>query len=115
MIIPTITRPWIKARIRNPGKNDDFYGSSLWKSTKKVHFASVPWVIVKPINGVVYSNKYCFDCFTEGRINSNQIHVDHVVEIEDGGDKTEPTNLLSRCQKHHNRKTHNEKKKRINP
>ena len=112
MVISDVKRFWIKARIRSQGKNDDFYQSSLWKSTKKVHFASAPWIDATPLRGIAYSNLYCIDCWTEGRINSNQIHVDHVVEIEDGGDKTEPTNLLSRCQKHHNRKTHNEKKKR---
>lgn len=114
MEIKSISRPWIKQAKRNKGKNDAFYQSSTWRNTKKSFKASEPTIQLKPIFGIPYDNHYCADCWEEGKINSEKIEIDHVLAIDDGGDETDQSNLRSRCHKHHNRKTHEERKKRLN-
>jgi len=50
-------------------------------------------------------------CLAEGKVTQGAI-VDHIVEIQDGGDLTSPDNLQTLCRYHHNLKTSQEKKER---
>jgi 5-methylcytosine-specific restriction protein A len=51
-------------------------------------------------------------CLAEGRVTQGVI-VDHIVEIQDGGDLTSPDNLQTLCRYHHALKTKAERKKRV--
>lgn len=75
--------------------------------------ASDPLIDLQPISGIPYSNKYCADCWEKGKINSDNIEVDHIKEISDEGSATDLSNLRSRCHTHHLSKTNKERQKRI--
>ena len=67
--------------------NSEFYNSTAWRELRK-------WFIK--------SNPTCKWCLEEGRANINNLIVDHIVEIIDGGEKLDPSNLQTLCLSHHN-------------
>ena len=77
--------------------NSEFYNSTAWRELRK-------WFIK--------SNPTCKWCSEEGRANINNLIVDHIVEIVDGGEKLDPENLQTLCLSHHNQKTNWAKAKR---
>lgn|SRR6478609_9737165 len=102
MKIETIKRPWQKTSSYGTRyKRDPFYNSSQWQRTRKAFLLSEPWIKLPPIGVIQYRNTFCVDCWNEGKINDKKIEIDHVIRIEDGGSRTEFTNLLSRCNSHH--------------
>lgn len=73
-----------------------FYNTTEWRKLRD-------WKIRK--------NPLCEHCDSHGRITP-ATEVDHIVEIEDGGSKTDPDNLQSLCKACHRKKTGEEKRKR---
>lgn len=111
MVITDIRKRSSQGRTYN---KDPFYQSSSWKATREGFKNAVPVIKLPSINGIPYSNRYCADCWEQGRINNERIEIDHIKARADGGDQYSYDNLRSRCHTHHNRKTHNERKKRYN-
>ena len=68
-----------------------FYDSAQWKKIRAMQLRQEP---------------ICYIC------NAIATHVDHDVEIKDGGSKTDMENLKSMCLPCHNRKTNRTKKQR---
>lgn len=102
MKIETIKRPWQNSKTYGTRFNrDPFYHSSLWQRTRKAFLSSTPQIKLPPIGVLQYRNTFCADCWQEGKVNDKRIEIDHVTRIEDGGSRTEFTNLLSRCHSHH--------------
>jgi hypothetical protein len=111
MVIKEIVRPWQKLNNWENKKNPDtFYQSSQWKRDKVIHFNSPPKVSLKPIGTMEYTNRYCADCWKEGKINSERIAVDHVKRIKDGGGRSDQDNMVSLCHRHNNIKDNNKDK-----
>ena len=73
-----------------------FYGTSQWKNLREQYINAHP---------------LCERCEDQGYIVEGR-EVDHIVEIEDGGDKTDPDNLQTLCVSCHRKKTAEEKRKR---
>ena len=86
------------ANKKNP---DPFYQSSEWKQTRKAFLSSPPLIQLPSIGGVKYENKYCVECWKEGKINSERIEIHHLIRVKDAGDKTKFSNLMSLCHRHH--------------
>ncbi len=107
MNITRIKRPWQKQH--NYGHRlhkDTFYQYPTWKRTKasfKLGFTE--W------NGQQVSNQLCLECFKQG-ITRKGYAIDHIVAIEDGGSRTDHTNLQNLCESHHNSKSAQEGNKR---
>lgn len=76
-----------KQRERTTHPNKSFYNSARWKNTRKHQLHLEP---------------LCRVC---GMIAEE---VDHIVPIEQGGDKWPSSNLQSLCAKHHGQKTRRE-------
>lgn len=76
------------------GKN--IYHNSKWRKLRAIKAAQ---------------NPCCEDCLEIGIVRPVQI-VDHVIEIEDGGEKYDIDNTRSLCRPCHKRKTDTEAKKR---
>lgn len=79
---------WHKARY--------FYTSAEWKRLREQYINAHP---------------LCEICDAGGRVTP-ATEVDHIVEIQDGGDKTNLDNLQSLCTSCHRRKTGEERRKR---
>lgn len=62
-------------------------------------------------NHYIRQHPLCEICFAEGKICMAKI-VDHIIEIQDGGALTSPSNLQSLCAYHHALKTKAEQKRR---
>ena len=73
-----------------------FYHTARWRRVREAY---------------IKKNPLCVMCLTEGKVTQGVI-VDHIVEIQDGGDLTSPDNLQTLCRYHHNLKTSQEKKER---
>ena len=73
-----------------------FYNTAEWRNLRE-------WKI--------NLNPLCEHCERRGLIMVAQ-EVDHIIEIEDGGSKTDPDNLQSLCKACHRKKTGEEKRKR---
>ena len=73
-----------------------FYHTARWRRTREAY---------------IKNNPLCVMCLAEVRLTQGVI-VDHIVEIQDGGDLTSPDNLQTLCRYHHNLKTSQEKKER---
>ena len=73
-----------------------FYSSSQWKRLRERHITQHP---------------LCQRCERSGRVVEGR-DVDHIIEIEDGGSKTDPDNLQTMCVSCHRKKTAEEKRKR---
>lgn len=109
MEIKTVKRPWIKEN--NFGKKynpDPFYQSVGWKRTREAFLNSPAILQLPPINGRIYKNMYCFDCWAIGKITPTHT-VDHIQRKRDNGDWTDFRNLQGLCLSHHNAKSAREK------
>ena len=73
-----------------------FYGTSQWKKVREQYINQHP---------------LCEHCEKRGYVVEGK-EVDHIVEIEDGGDKTNPDNLQTLCIRCHRKKTADEKRRR---
>lgn len=65
-----------------------FYNTAQWKRLRDLFFKEHP---------------LCEECQRQGIVKVSQI-VDHIVPIENGGSKTDVTNLRALCQSCHNKK-----------
>lgn len=109
MEIKSIKRPWEKSN--NFGKKydpDPFYQSAEWKNTRTRFLIAKPWQRFEPINGVFYQNKYCAECWKQGKITDTHT-VDHIERKRSGGNWTDFSNLQGLCLSHHNSKSAREK------
>lgn len=106
MNIENKKRPWEKQSSYGTRlKRDPFYQSTTWKNTK-TGFKEGYTVV----NGYRLSNRYCIDCYIERGdknpgSNEHPNATDHIRRIEDGGSRTAHSNLATRCESHHNRKS----------
>lgn len=98
MNIWTIKRPWVKSYSKK--KIDPWYQSPEWKHTRAAFREGTTFV-----NGIHLSNKYCILCFTEKGRYVPGSHCDHKQAIQDGGSRTDHSNLQTLCTSHHNRKS----------
>ena len=73
-----------------------FYGTTEWKRTRERYINAHP---------------LCEHCESRGLIVPGN-EVDHIIEIEDGGEKFAENNLQTLCHRCHRRKTAEEKRKR---
>lgn len=103
MEIKRINRPWNpnEGRYGNRLKRDPFYHSSSWKATKEA-FKQQQSILS---NGKQISNALCYECMDK-RNKATPMHtVDHILAIEDGGDRHDFNNLRSLCLSCHNSKS----------
>lgn len=109
MVIKETRRPWIKntsfGKKYNP---DSFYQSSEWKQTRTAFLMSRPWQVLPQINGKNYENKFCVECWKQGKI-TNTHTVDHIQRKRNEGNWTDFSNLQGLCLRHHNSKSASEK------
>lgn len=86
-----IKRPWVKQRkpFERAVSNYSFYNSRAWRKAAARHKQAHP---------------ICVKCESAGVIAPAEF-TDHIVRIEDGGDKFNPANLQSLCSFHHNQKS----------
>lgn len=87
-------RPWRDQTERKPfarrsKDNTSFYNSHQWRKTARMHKSK---------------NPFCVKCLEEGKHVAVQF-TDHIVRIEDGGEKFDESNLQSLCAFHHNQKS----------
>jgi 5-methylcytosine-specific restriction enzyme A len=94
--MPTIKKtgvkfPWQKERKPFEGMNtkDDFYNSSVWRKFR---------------HGYIARNPLCVMCAAKG-ITTIGNHVDHIVSINEGGEKFNYANLQTLCLSCHSSKT----------
>lgn len=94
----TKVNPFAK-KYGNRYAKDPFYQSSQWRSVRSIHKSGLTeW------NGYKVSNTLCIECFKNGKLVP--LHtVDHIVRIEDGGSRTDLSNMQSLCLSCHNRKS----------
>lgn len=97
-------KKWIassKAKTKTSNKsttlNADFYNSRAWRNLRKYHIQQYP---------------VCKWCKEEGKLTIEKLIVDHIIEINDGGDMLNQDNLQTLCLSHHNQKTIWNKRKR---
>ena len=70
---------------------DEFYNSAQWSKLRK-------WYRQR--------NPVCVWCMEENTVNAkDKIIIDHIIELQDGGERLDPNNLQTLCLKHHNQKT----------
>ena len=77
-------------------ENSSFYNSSAWRKVRKAYFTM---------------NPLCKWCEEEGKVVAADV-VDHIIEINNGGEKLDSNNLMSMCHPHHNQKTNWSRAKR---
>jgi 5-methylcytosine-specific restriction endonuclease McrA len=87
-------RPWKPPVDKTPfgrrkADNQDFYNSPRWRKVARAHKEK---------------NPFCVKCEKEGIISAVEF-TDHIVRIEDGGEKYTESNLQSLCSFHHNQKS----------
>ena len=84
-------RPWVQERkpFQREKDNSSFYNSPRWRKTARSHKER---------------NPFCVKCEAEGKVSAVEF-TDHIVRIEDGGDKYADLNLQSLCAFHHNQKS----------
>ena len=73
-----------------------FYSSATWKRLRAAYILQHP---------------LCEMCEKAGLVTPGK-EVDHIIEIQDGGSKTDPDNLQTLCTRCHRKKTADEKRKR---
>lgn len=69
--------------------NNKFYHSKDWKDLRAWYIKQFP---------------ICKWCEEEGIVTAGE-EVDHIKEIEDGGEKLNQDNLMTLCKRHHRQKT----------
>lgn len=84
-------RPWLPERkpFQRHVDNSSFYNGSKWRKVSRLHKEKHP---------------LCVKCLEEGKSTAVEF-TDHIVRIEDGGDKYDESNLQSLCAFHHNQKS----------
>lgn len=73
-------------------RNRQLYNSAKWQNTRRVQ---------------LHLHPMCAHCDSEGR-DTIATDVDHIVPLEDGGDRWSFDNLQSLCHAHHSMKTRRE-------
>ena len=81
---------------KHQSENSDFYNSRAWRRLREWHYARHP---------------ICKWCEEEGKVVAADV-VDHIIEINNGGEKLDSNNLMSMCHPHHNQKTNWSRAKR---
>lgn len=76
--------------------NSKFYNSKQWRDLRSMHIRHYP---------------LCKWCEEEGKVVAADV-VDHIIEINNGGEKLDSNNLMSMCHPHHNQKTNWSRAKR---
>jgi len=86
-----IKRPWAPDRkpFQRGITNYKFYNSARWRKISRLFKEA---------------NPLCVKCMEEGRTVPSEF-TDHVVRIQDGGDKFAYSNLQALCAFHHNQKS----------
>jgi len=108
MEIKSIPRPWLKQVKQGTRYNPDkFYQSKEWKQTRATFLVSEPLIQLPPIHMIPYQNKYCVECWKEGKIVDTYA-VDHIQRKRADGDWTDHSNLQGLCKRHHAQKSANE-------
>lgn len=97
-----------EARLNNKAKIAKSYDVVRPERHKFYHTAR--WQRAR--NLFISRNPLCCMCLAEGRITQATL-VDHIIEIQDGGALTNPSNLQSLCAYHHALKTKAEREKRV--
>lgn len=89
-----------RRRRADPEDQIHFHNSHEWRSIRE------SWLRVHPLCGDRLNGPSAehSKCLQEGRATSADV-VDHVVAIEDGGDRRDPTNFQSLCKPCHESKT----------
>lgn len=87
---------------------DPFYQSSAWDRTKEMHKQGYTLMA----DGIKLSNIFCVQCYHCDKSLTPMHTVDHIIAIEDGGSRTDQTNLQSMCLSCHNSKSAREGNKR---
>ncbi|RKD96757.1 HNH endonuclease [Marinifilum flexuosum] len=91
-----VHRPWERQQSKpQEGRkaDDSFYHTTAWRKTSKAYRKAHP---------------LCEECERKDRISPAEV-CDHIVRIEDGGEKLDWDNLQSMCHKCHNRKSAKER------
>jgi 5-methylcytosine-specific restriction protein A len=93
-----IIRSWVHQRAAFSRENDNskFYNSWPWRKKSKAFRMIHPLCAICEENGLTVAGKV----------------VDHIVRINDGGDRLDDDNLQVLCEKCHNRKSSNESRGR---
>lgn len=90
---PPNKRPaYLQKKTRQPTSDQSFYGSKLWRKTRKQH------IYQNPLCEVHLSLNQYVDCTFGG-------HVDHITPTEQGGALLDERNLMTLCPSCHNRKS----------
>jgi len=92
--MPTLNRRTDPRPIKQGRNNRAFYQSSRWHTLSRMYRKA---------------NPLCVQCKKEGRLRQAQ-EVDHIVPIQQGGDRWDINNLQSLCKHHHSQKTINERR-----
>lgn len=95
-------RSWVpepKQRETRPKANQDFYKSNKWRKYR---------------NAFMQENPICKHCEENDGIVVPATHCDHILAIEDGGDKWDWNNLQALCSSCHSKKTRKEVSARKN-
>lgn len=109
MEIKNVRRPWqSQVKQGNRYNKDGFYHTSTWKQIRETH---INGSTLMP-DGFVLSNKYCVECYRNGKGLVPMHTVDHVKAIKMGGSATDPANLESLCKHDHAVKSSNEGKQK---
>lgn len=89
--VERLKRPWVQERkpFERENSNSEFYNSRAWRKARKLY---------------LQKNPLCVECEKDGMIVPATV-VDHIVPINQGGDKLNESNFQSLCQHHHNSKS----------
>lgn len=94
--MPTLNRRKDNNQPKKQGKNNRaFYQSHRWHEYSRQYRKKHP---------------LCAECLREGK-TTRAACVDHIISIENGGDKWNPANHQGLCNSHHGIKTKKERKK----
>ena len=100
-------RPDYPTKLRAAAKvADRFYSSLEWRALVESEYAK---------RFVSKERARCQDLRCEQRLatRGTRLFADHIVELRDGGNPLDPTNILFRCGSCHTRKTAEERAKRM--
>lgn len=101
--MPTIPKPKRKSYLperevqgRRRHANSEFYQSQAWRRVRHGYLAEHP---------------LCAECARHGRVTAARV-VDHIVPINEGGERFDHNNLQGLCDNCHNQKSGREAHKR---
>lgn len=86
-----IVRSWVKPKVafERENSNQEFYNSWPWRKKSKAYRQA---------------NPLCVKCMAKDVVTAAKV-VDHIVSINNGGDKLNDSNLQSLCESCHNSKS----------